>query len=68
MKKNWKTYLVIIVLSVLALSSFIYGFTKPNPLDNYIVNRNCQFIQMGEFSTAVCDDGTSWDVRPFQGQ
>lgn len=65
-KKDWKTYLVVIVLSALALASFIYAAIQTSPLDQYVTNRSCQFIQMGSFSTAVCNDGTSWDVRPFQ--
>jgi len=61
----------LLILFVLVIGIFI-GFlvmgwiTPANPLGQYINTRTCDFISMGEFSTAVCEDGTVWRVSVFQ--
>ena len=62
---------VLLFVLVLAFGLFIGAYsmkalTPINPLGQYINTRTCEFISMGAFQTAVCTDGTSWTVSPFQ--
>ena len=58
--------ILVIVLSIVLGMVIMTYLIPPNPLQQYIVERNCNFVTMGEFSTAVCTDGTAWNVSPFQ--
>jgi len=62
---------LFLLLLVLAMGLFLGAYTMKaliptNPLRQYINTRTCEFISMGGFQTAVCTDGTSWSVSPFQ--
>jgi len=67
-KKGWFGFSLLIVL-VLGMSigwaGMVY-FMPTNPLGQYINTRTCDFISMGGFQSAVCEDGTVWSVSPFQ--
>jgi len=67
---NIKSKLFLLLL-VLAMGLFLGAYamkelTPKNPLGQYINTRTCEFISMGGFQSAVCSDGTSWSVSPFQ--
>ena len=62
---------LFLLLLVLAMGLFLGAYamkelTPKNPLGQYINTRTCEFISMGGFQSAVCSDGTSWSVSPFQ--
>ena len=58
--------LIMLIVGIVGGIIIMYAVTPTNPLRQYIVTRTCEFIQMGDFSSAVCSDGTSWNVSPFQ--
>ena len=57
---------IIIVVSVVLGMVIMTYLTPANPLQQYLTERTCNFVSMGDFSTAVCTDGTAWNVSPFQ--
>ena len=56
----------MLIVGVVLGALLIFKLTPVNPLGQYIITRTCEFISMGNFRTAVCVDGTSWTVSPFQ--
>jgi len=68
--ENIKSKLFLLLL-VLAMGLFLGAYamkelTPKNPLGQYINTRTCEFISMGGFQSAVCSDGTVWEVSVFQ--
>ena len=58
--------IIIIILMVVTVGILAALATHPNPLDAYITQRNCQFIQFADLSAAVCADGTTWLVSTLK--
>ena len=69
-KKGSKLNLVIIFVAMLIIGVSIGAigahYLTADPLQEYITQRTCNFVLMGDFQTAVCTDGTAWTVSPFQ--
>jgi hypothetical protein len=65
-KLNWVLVFTIVLLVGLALGALAMNYLNPNPLQQYITQRTCNFVLMGDFQTAVCTDGTAWTVSPFE--
>jgi len=59
-------WVVVVVASIVLGMVIMTYFTPTNPLQQYLTERTCNFVSMGDFSTAVCTDGTAWNVSPFQ--
>ncbi len=58
-----------ILIPLLVIGIFVFVFVAlpgPDPLDQYIVSRQCDFIQYGALSAASCSDGTNWTVSELQ--
>jgi len=63
---NKTTLIIAMVLFILVVVMAIGVFSNTaSPLNQYIAHRNCDFLLMGEFSVAVCTDGTTWSVAPW---
>ena len=60
------TILIVLVFGLVVGAMAMFALMPTNPLGQYINTRTCDFISMGGFQTAVCRDGTSWTVSPFQ--
>ena len=64
---RWILTVMMAIVIVWAMSVYSqYKKLQGNPLQQYMVERTCNFISMGDFETAVCTDGTAWTVSPFQ--
>jgi len=64
---NKTTLIIAMVLFILVVVMAIGVFSNTaSPLDQYITWRNCDFLQLGNFSVAACTDGTTWGVSPWQ--
>lgn len=58
----------IYVFLIVVLVAEVLTLTQPrsDPLDAYIVSRQCDFITFADLSAAACDDGTNWTVSEYQ--
>ena len=67
-KKANPIYIVVIAVIIGVIFGLMasFYFSPNNPLQQYITERTCNFVSMGDFQTAVCTDGTAWTVSPFQ--
>ncbi len=60
-------FTIIVLVSILLLG--VLGAIlaqRAYPLDQYVVSRQCDFIEFADLSAASCTDGTSWLVSPLQ--
>jgi hypothetical protein len=64
-KLNWVFVFTFVLLIGLALGVLATKYLNPNPLQQYITQRTCNFVTMGSFNVAVCDDGSAWSVTDF---
>ena len=58
--------IAIVVLVALAVVLAMINLLHPNPLSQYTVSRQCDFIQFADLSAAVCADGTTWLVSTLK--
>jgi len=65
-KISLKTQIVVLLI-VGFVSCAVYLYAKlPSPLDAYITQRNCQFIEFAGIHAEACDDGSAWLVEPLK--
>ena len=71
-RKEPNKVVIGVIIALVVLLAFVGGlFISPTlfgdtALNQYIDHRTCDFIEIGTFHVAKCDDDTMWSVAPFQ--
>lgn len=57
---------LLLVLGVLAASGYLNP-PKIDPMAQFVTEKTCSFLEMGEVSRAICPDGTVYDIEQIGG-